>query len=219
MTGSALTPVVFDLDGTLADTLGDITEAANQLLEGEGIGPLPRATVAGFVGWGDVVFVERLMAETGLDPERKDALRARFLPIYEACSQDTKLFDGVAEVLQAFAARGVPLGICTNKPSGPLAHVLQGLPEASLFSAVVAGDSLPQRKPDPAPLRLAFEQLGAQSGLYVGDTIVDAQCAQRAGVPFAFFKGGIGATPLDQISCDLAFDDFADLLGFYDGLA
>ena len=210
-------PVVFDLDGTLVDSLPDIAAAANRLLEAEGIVPLPLGTVAGFVGLGERVFIERLIAACDLDPARFDELLGAFLPIYEACS-DTVLFDGVAELLQALSTRGVPLGICTNKPSGPLQHVLAGLPQRDLIGTVIAGDTLPVRKPHPEPLLLAFERLGADRGLYVGDSETDAETARRAGVPFALYKHGIRTTPLDQIPHDLAFDRFDEVLRFYNTL-
>ena len=214
-----MTPIVFDLDGTLVDSLPGIVAAANRLLETEGLAPLPQSQIAGFVGLGERVFLQRLIAATGLEPTGFDALLQRFLPIYEEASQGTPLFPGVAEMLANLSELGVPMGICTNKPSGPLKHVLDGLGIAPMFGAIVAGDSLPVRKPDPAPLFLAFEQLGATRGLYVGDSETDAETAQRAGVPFALYKGGIRTKPIDQIAHDLAFDRFSDVLAFYNGLA
>jgi phosphoglycolate phosphatase len=211
-------PVVFDLDGTLVDSLPGIANAANRLLAEEGLAPLPQATVGGFVGMGVEVFLDRLIAATDLDAADRPRLARRFLPIYEEASLGTPLFDGVSEALGLLKARGIPLGICTNKPSGPLRFVLEGLPEASLFDVVIAGDTLPQRKPDPAPLVLAFQKLGATRGLYVGDSETDAETARRANMPFALFTRGIRVSPVHEIPHDVAFDDFARLSGIYDGL-
>lgn len=211
-------PVVFDLDGTLVDSLPGIARAANRLLAEEGLSPLPQAQIGGFVGMGVDVFLDRLIAATSLEVADRPRLSERFLPIYEEASQGTPLFDGVGDALRVLKARGVPLGICTNKPSGPLKHVLADIPEAALFDVVVAGDTLPLRKPDPAPLMLAFEKLGAVRGLYVGDSETDAETARRAGMPFALFTRGIRVSPVEEIPHDVAFDDFAELEAIYDRL-
>lgn len=92
-----------------------------------------------------------------------------------------------------------------------LGVVLQTLGWQDMFDVVIAGDTLPVRKPEPEPLHLAVERLGTKTGLYVGDSETDAETAQRAGVPFALFTKGIRVSPVDQIPHDVAFDDFAAL--------
>lgn len=212
-------PVVFDLDGTLIDSLPEIAEAANRLLAEEGRAPLPVAQIGSFVGRGEAVLLERVMRAAGLDLARFDALRPRFTEIYVEASRTTRLFPGVAEMLADFRARGIPMGLCTNKPSAPLEVVLEAASLSGTFGVVVAGDSLPERKPHPAPLFFALERLGSPTGLYVGDSEVDAETAERAGVPFALFTEGIRSRPVAEIPHHAAFSDFSALAGIYGEVA
>ncbi|MGJ8603937.1 MAG: phosphoglycolate phosphatase [Marivita sp.] len=207
-----MTPaVVFDLDGTLIDSLPDIAAAANALLADHGLGPLPQSQVGGFVGMGERVFLDRLIAATALDANEYDTLMAAFIAHYKASTGLTTVFPGALDMLVALKAEGYKIGLCTNKPGVPLAAVLEVLDLARWFNVIIAGDTLPVRKPDPAPLRMAFDRMGATKGLYVGDSDVDAETAQRAGVPFAFFTEGIRTKPVEDIPHDRAFDCFGDL--------
>jgi phosphoglycolate phosphatase len=202
--------VVFDLDGTLIDSLPDLASAANAVLTARGEPELPDSVVAGFVGMGEGVFVDRLIAATALDLGERPAILADFLRHYKEMASRTRLFDGVTDALANLRARGAALGLCTNKPGGPLDAVLAHLGWEESFDVVVAGDTLPLRKPDPAPLHHAFAALGGP-GIYVGDSEVDAATAQAAGVPFVLFTRGIRMTPVEAIPHDVAFEDFAAL--------
>lgn len=203
--------VVFDLDGTLIDSLPDIAAAANALLADHGLDPLPQAQIGGFVGMGERVFLDRLIAATALEADQFDPLLAEFITHYKASTGRTRVFPGAIEAVQALRAEGIKVGICTNKPGGPLAAVLEAVDLTRWFDAIIAGDTLPVRKPDPAPLRLAFERMGATEGVYVGDSDVDAETAQRAGVPFAFFTEGIRTKSVEEIPHDRAFERFEDV--------
>ena len=203
--------VVFDLDGTLIDSLPDIAAAANALLADHGLEPLPQSQIGGFVGMGERVFLDRLIAATALDAAEYDALMVEFITHYKASTGLTTVFPGALDAVKALRAEGYKLGICTNKPGVPLAAVLDALDLAQWFDVIIAGDTLPVRKPDPAPLHLAFERMAATKGVYVGDSDVDAETAQRAGVPFAFFTEGIRTKPMDEIPHDRAFHRFEDL--------
>lgn len=202
-------PIVFDLDGTLIDSLPNITDAVNLLLGEMSRDPLPATQVAGFVGLGEQVLLDRLIAATGLEREDRAQLMTRFLHHYEITSKDTRLIDGVEPVLEALKGAGAALGLCTNKPRVALEPVLEHSPLGALLDAVVAGDDVPRRKPDPAPLLLVLEKLGATRCLYVGDTIHDAQTAQNAGMPFALYTEGIRDDA--PIPADVEFSDFAEL--------
>ncbi len=203
--------VVFDLDGTLIDSLPDIAAAANTLLADHGLPSLPQSQIGSFVGMGERVFLDRLIAATALDVAAYDALMGEFITHYKASTGLTTVFPGALDAVKALKAEGYKLGICTNKPGGPLAAVLDALDLTKWFEVIIAGDTLPVRKPDPAPLHLAFERMEASLGVYVGDSDVDAETAQRAGVPFAFFTEGIRTKPIDAIPHDRAFDQFEDL--------
>ncbi len=212
-------PVVFDLDGTLVDSLPGIAAAANGFLAEHGRPALPVERIGGFVGHGEDVFLERLILAGGLDPACFDDVKPRFSQLYVEASRGTRLFPGVAAMLDGFRAAGVPLGLCTNKPSGPTQVVLEAASLGGVFGAIVTGDSLPERKPDPSPLRAVLSRLGAASGLYVGDSEVDAETAARAAVPFALYTEGIRTRPLAEIPHDHAFSDFGALAGIHSALA
>lgn len=203
--------VVFDLDGTLIDSLPDIAAAANALLADHGLDPLPTAQIGSFVGMGERVFLDRLIAATALEADQYDPLMDQFMTLYKGSTGLTTVFPGVVDAVMRLKAEGFKLGICTNKPGGPLEAVLEAVDLGKWFDVIIAGDSLPVRKPDPAPLRLAFERMAVTEGIYVGDSDVDAETAQRAGVPFALFTEGIRTKPIDAIPHDRAFERFTDL--------
>ncbi|MFP7673300.1 phosphoglycolate phosphatase [Marivita sp. S0852] len=203
--------IVFDLDGTLIDSLPDITFSANSLLADHGLPALDKSQVAGFVGCGVRVFMDRLIAATDLSAAQYDSLMARFMALYVNATDRTEVFPHVHEVLQALREDGYVLGLCTNKPTAPMKAVLKAVALDGFFDVTVAGDTLGSRKPDPAPLRYVFDRLAATQGVYVGDSDVDAETAQRAGVAFAFFTEGIRVTSQDNIPHDVAFDDFTKL--------
>lgn len=211
--------VIFDLDGTLIDSAPDIHATANTVLAEDGLGPLDLATVRGFVGRGVPHLVDRLLEAHGVrDPARAARMVAAFTDRYEAAVTLTRPYPGVPAALAALTAAGHTLGICTNKPVAPARAILRHLGLLDVFSVIIGGDSLRQRKPDPAPLILAIEDAavvagGAGPSLYVGDSEVDAQTAQAAGIPLALFSGGYRKTPIHQLPHRVAFDDFGQLSG------
>ena len=208
-----MTPVIFDLDGTLIDSLPSLTKAANELLDRRGLPPLGIETVEGFVGRGERVFVERLIAATALEPDEFDHLLAEYMPIYEIAALETVLMPGAREALDALKSEGVALGLVTNKPRAPLVPTLETVALVPYFDVIMAGDDLERRKPDPEPLYEAMRVLGAESCIYVGDSDVDAETAKRAAQPFVLYTEGIRTTPIEDIPHSVAFNDFAMLPG------
>ena len=207
-----MTAIVFDLDGTLIDSAPDIQEAANRMLAEEGRGPLDLATVTSFVGNGLAHLVDLVIRYCDLPAERHQALTGRVLVHYKAVNgAGTRVYPGVAAALDALAGAGHRMAICTNKLEGPARHVLESLGLIGHFESVIGGDTLPRRKPDPAPLLASFAALGADGGLFVGDSEVDAETAQRSAVPFLLYTEGYRKTPVDQIENAANFGDFADL--------
>ncbi|RMH46796.1 MAG: phosphoglycolate phosphatase [Alphaproteobacteria bacterium] len=205
--------VIFDLDGTLIDSAPDIQAAANTVLSEAGARPIDLAEARSFIGEGAPVFVSRMMTATGLgdDPALHAALLERFLSLYDTAVVLTRPFPGVAEALEALRSRGWRLGICTNKPAGLARAVLAHLGLAPFFDVVVGGDSLPERKPHPAPLLQTMKSLSATRCLYVGDSEIDAACAHAARLPFAIFTEGYRKTPVESLPHDYRFSDFAAL--------
>ena len=134
---------------------------------------------------------------------------------YHQATSLTRLYPGALECLGILADRGHPLGICTNKPEGPTRAVLDHFGIQGLFAKIVGGDSLPQRKPDPRPLRATFVALGAHPdsirGIYVGDSEFDAACAAAVPVPFLIYTQGYRQTPVTELPHAASFDTFAQL--------
>lgn len=206
-----MTAVLFDLDGTLIDSLPTIRAAANAVLAEQGVAPLPADVVAGFVGRGEEVFVDRLIATTGLEVEKRPEILASFMGHYKEEARTTRTFDGVLETLSALKAKGIPLGLVTNKPRVPLDATLVAGGLSETFDVVVAGDDLDVRKPDPLPLRHAMTALSAATCVYVGDSETDAATAVNASVPFVLFTEGIRISAIEDIPYDHLFSDFSEL--------
>ncbi len=205
--------IVFDLDGTLIHSAPDIQAAANAMLADEGLEPLDLAAITRFIGNGVPKLVERVMQARALPSDQHARLLTAMLKHYRnQQSALTRLFPGVRQALDSLKQQGYPLGICTNKPEAATHEVLRDFALGDLFDVVVGGDSLAQRKPDPAPLEAAFAALPpGLARLYVGDSEIDAETAQRAGAPFALFTQGYRKQPVDALDHRLAFDDWRQL--------
>lgn len=220
MEGRRVTAIVFDLDGTLIDSAPDIRAIANTVLSEHGADPISLADTRRFIGNGAAVFVERMSAARGIspDPERLTAMHARFEELYLNAADHSRLFPGVTETLARLQDLGLAMGVCTNKPIAPTRFVLDHFGLAGLFSEVLGGDSLPVRKPDPEPLHAVFDALGARTGrrIYVGDSEVDAETAERAGVPFLLFTEGYRKSPVSDLPHRASFDDYRLLPGLID---
>lgn len=206
---------IFDLDGTLIDSAPDIHAAGSAVLAAEGLAPVTPGQSQGFIGNGARVYVERLeRAAAGQNqPERTARMQANFLANYETAHALTRVYPGVEAALDALRMQGWRLGLCTNKPHGPALAVLAHFGWSSLFEVVIGGDSLAVVKPDPAPLLAARAALGEGAVVYVGDSEVDAETAQAAGLPFALFTRGYRRGPVDAIPHDAAFEDWSLLPG------
>ena len=141
-------------------------------------------------------------------------LTAITLAHYSAAATDlTRPYAGVAETLERLKQAGHVLALCTNKPEAPARAILRDLGMAHFFDGVVGGDTLNVKKPDPAPLLHIVGHLERADVLYVGDSEVDAETAQRAGIRFALFTGGYRKSPVDQIPHQDVFGDFTELPG------
>lgn len=209
--------MILDLDGTLIDSAPDIHAAGNAVLAAEGLPPVTLAQARSFIGAGAPTYVARLVAaQAGTLPEAARAdLHARmlmqFLERYETAVTLTRLYPGAVDALDAMRASGLRLGLCTNKPEGPARAVLRHFGLSATFETVVGGDTLPQRKPDPAPLHRAMADMGVTRCLYVGDSEIDAETASAAGQVFALFTEGYRKTPVAELPHAFAFSDHAAL--------
>ena len=214
-----ISSVLFDLDGTLADTAPDLGGALNRLREEAGLPPLaldilrPHASAGarGLIGAG-----------FGLGPEHKryPELQKRFLAIYEGqlCA-DSRLFSGVAELLAELDQRAIPWGIVTNKIERFTKPVVAGLGLSGRAACVVSGDSAAKPKPDPAPLLLACKLTGLKpaQAIYVGDDERDVQAGRAAGMGTVVAAWGyLGGTPVVTWGGDHIINHPAALLGLLD---
>lgn len=208
--------VVFDLDGTLVDSAGDIAEALNRTLQDWQLPRVAETTVLGWIGDGVRRLVEQAFTAAGSDIDL-DKVMPGFMVHYSECLlRSPRLYDGVAEALLELRTRGVPLAICTNKPVAMVAPLLAHLGIADAFSQVLGGDSLPQRKPDGEPLRHVARAFGLRAGecLMVGDSLTDYRAAQDAGMPVALVRYGYPrGLDLDNANAVAVIDDMRDLPG------
>jgi phosphoglycolate phosphatase len=208
------TALLFDLDGTLVDSVPDLAAAANRLLAELDRPPLGEAEVARMVGDGVAKLVERVLAARGLaEVAPKPAVR-RFSAFYEADAATlTRPYPGVVDGLAALAEVGARLAICTNKPETATRTVLDALGLARFFPVVLGGDSLPVRKPDPAPLTEALARLGArpEAAAMLGDHRNDVLAAKGAGVVAILARYGYGSATLGALKPDAAIDAFEEL--------
>jgi phosphoglycolate phosphatase len=180
---------MIDLDGTLLDTIPDLSAAANLMLTELKMPALPEATIRNFVGKGINNLIERSLTNS-MDGKPDAALFEKALPIYDRCysavnGKHTTIYPGVQEGLDLLRAQGYPLVCVTNKSARYTLPLLDYVKLSGYFVSVVAGDTLPQKKPDPAQLLYACKQLSVAPGemLMIGDSMNDAQAARSAGCP------------------------------------
>lgn len=180
----AVKGVFFDLDGTLADTAPDLAYALNTLRKEQQLAPLPYARIRPVVSHGATALLRLGFA---IDPEHvsHDYLRQRLLEIYSAhLTYKTRLFPGMAAVLQALEDQGIKWGVITNKPGWLTEPLVAGLGLAARAACIVSGDSTPHTKPHPEPLLQACRETGLEGAqcLYVGDARRDIEAGKSAGM-------------------------------------
>ncbi len=207
--------IVFDLDGTLIDSVRDLAVSASELATSLGGRSLEQTEVASMVGDGASILVRRALTAAGVDPETPSALD-RFLRIYDRRLLDTTTaYPGVAETL-ALLSRRAHMAVLTNKPMAPASRILAALELAAHFDAVIGGDGPHGRKPDPQGLR-SFAN-GSSPLLFVGDSPVDWETAMAAGCSFAWARYGFGAARFEDEApaTPYVLDRPADLIAVVD---
>jgi len=213
--------VVFDLDGTLIDSIGDIADALNATLATRGLPALPEDQIKQMVGAGVPELVRRGLSAHGVDADDIEPFVRELVERYSAkpvaC---TRLYDGGAELLAGLAAREVKLAICTNKPQGITELVLEELGIKSHFGAVVGTTPDLPRKPDPAMLRAALDRLGvaAFDAIMIGDSASDVGAARALGVPIIVLRSGYGNGAPEDLGADALIDSLSEVQAVIDGL-
>lgn len=207
--------VIFDLDGTLIDSAPAIHAVSNAVLADLGFGPLTLPQVRSFVGKGVPNLVRQLLIASGDDPDGPlfRRLETALVARYETDVEGNTPYPGVPEALEALAALGCRLAVCTNKPYRPAEAALRHVGLWHRFALVVGGDSLATRKPDPEMLHHTLGRLGGGRMIYVGDSEVDAETAANAAAPFALYTEGYRKSPVSALPHSVAFSDFAMLPG------
>ena len=213
---SSMPAIVFDLDGTLVETAPDLHAVLAEVLGEEAVPAPSLAAIRHMVGDGARALLERALLAAGepVRSERLERLFGRFLEVYtaEPC-RFGHAYPGVEDTLARLAAAGHPLGVCTNKPQRPSELVLQALGLDRWLSAVVGGDALPVRKPDPAHLAAVLARLGAghEGAVMVGDSRNDVTTARALGISCVLVSFGYTPVPARELGADAVIDRFADL--------
>ena len=209
--------VLFDLDGTLVETRQDIATGVNGMLAERGVDPLAVEQVGQHVGRGARVLVTRCLAERGVTLRTDEEISAAYESFHRAYSahllDTTRPYPDVEVMCARLERAGTAMAIVSNKPEDLSRRVLEGVGLAHFFPVVLGGDSLPVRKPDPAPLFRALSLLGIEgAALMVGDSEIDIQAARAAGMPVAAVAWGFGSQEdLRAAGADRLFDGALEL--------
>jgi len=206
--------VVFDLDGTLADTSGDLIAAANHVLRARGVGDgLDPATDAATAFQGGRAML-RLGFARGLGAVDEREVEAGYPALLEAyagaLAVHTRLYPGAAAALARLRAAGYRTAVCTNKPAALAERLIASLGLAGMLDGIVGADTLPVRKPDPAPLAEAVRRAGGPPGqaVLVGDTETDRATARNAGVPSVLVTFGPAGRGVTALAPEALLDDY-----------
>jgi phosphoglycolate phosphatase len=210
--------IVYDLDGTLADTAEDLVATLNWLLARDGLKPLKVESAGSLVGAGARPLIARGFAAAGrtLDPEAIEALFADYLKHYNAHIVDrTRLYPGVEEALATLARAGWVQAVCTNKIEGSARLLIERLGVAKRFAFICGQDTFGAGKPDPAPLIKTIAASGGASNraIMVGDSATDIKTARAAGLPVIAVDFGYSEAPVAELGPDRVishFDELAD---------
>jgi len=208
--------LVFDLDGTLADTARDLIGTLNVLLAREGLTAVAPEDARSLVGAGARALIERGFAlrQTPLPAEGIDPLVADFLAHYEAhIADETRLFPGAQTALQRFREAGYRLAICTNKPEQLARLLVDKLGVSEFFDAICGRGSFPVQKPDPRMLHLTVQAAGGDPAwaLMIGDSRTDIDTARNAGTPVIAVDFGYTDTPVATLGPDRIISHFDEL--------
>lgn len=213
--------MLFDLDGTLVDSVPDLAFAVNQSLVELGLAPFSQNVIRGWVGNGADLLIQRALSgnakiSTDLDNTLIEQALEIFYQVYESHSCiETRLYPNVLETLTALKEKGYRLAIITNKPERFIAPIINGLALNGLFELIIGGDTLEKRKPDPLPLNYACQQLSVsvEECVMIGDSKNDILAAKAANMQsIALTYGYNYGENIANYQSELVIDHFADLL-------
>ena len=209
--------VIFDLDGTLIDSVPDVRAAVNRVLAELDRPLLSLEEIKTMIGEGAQVMLKMVMEQTGgYTPGMEEEYLPRFLATYKAHPADhTLVYPGVFDVLDQLKADGVALGMCTNKPSITTLPAVKALGLNKYFQAIVCADQVEHRKPDGRHVLNILERMGVspENAVMVGDSETDIAAAVDAGVPAVAVSYGYCHVPLEELPCDILINSMAELPG------
>jgi phosphoglycolate phosphatase len=206
--------LVFDLDGTLIDTVPDLANALNEALREHGYAPFSQREVQSMVGDGLPALLARGFAARGADAAEAATALPRFLALYEANAANlSRPYPGVAETLVELRRRGYRTAVCSNKAQRATLAVLHGLALLPLFDGIAGGDHFAVRKPDPGHLLGLIAELGGEPerAAMIGDNENDAAAAHAAGVALLLMRYGYARGDPATLGSAALLDRFADL--------
>ncbi len=176
---------IFDLDGTLLDSLGDLADSCNKALHEAGLPTHPIESYRFFVGGGKAVLLERSIAKEHQTPDILKKVGDRFTELYdEICKNNSKAFDGVLDMLRRLQSKGIKTAVATNKPHTMCMYIMDSLYKETIDIAYGQRDDIP-KKPDPAVVYRIMEDAGVSDKaevIYIGDSDVDIYTGLNAGV-------------------------------------
>ena len=207
--------VVFDLDGTLADTSADLLAAANACFQSLGHGDVLGSADALTAFHGGRAMLRLGFSRLGIGSEAEvDAQYPVLLQAYAAAIDvHTQLYPGAVAAVEALRRDGFAVSICTNKPEGLAEELTRRLGIRNLFGALIGADTLPTRKPDPAPYIAAVERAGGMvnRSMLIGDTETDRKTGLAVGVPVALVTFGPEGQGVARLSPEALLHHFDDL--------
>lgn len=208
--------LVFDLDGTLADTAGDLVATLNVILAREGLAAIELVQARAMVGGGAKVLIERGLSANGVkvSESRLDGMLDDFMAYYEAHIADqTALFPGVGQALDRFEEAGFTFAVCTNKVEYPSVLLLTALGIASRFRAICGKDTFPMSKPHGDALLQTIARAGGDRGraVMIGDSKTDIDTARNAQVPVVAVNFGYTSEPVDTFKPDWVIGHYDEL--------
>ncbi|GIU76488.1 MAG: phosphoglycolate phosphatase 1 [Bryobacteraceae bacterium] len=207
--------VIFDLDGTLVDSVDDLCNSVNASRAYMGLPPLPHDLVASYVGNGAPVLIRRAMGPEATEEQVQEAL-SFFLSYYREHMLDhTRPYPGVVETLEKLQRQGVKMAVLTNKPQRFSRDLCAGLGLAPYFFQIYGGNSFEQKKPDPVGIRTLIEEAGAKPAetWMVGDSATDVLTARNAGVRSVGVTYGISPETLKETPPDYLIHSMTELPG------